>query len=83
MTDTSNAATADDVSVLVEARTPLSTTPVGSPTPTPIATQAAIPNRTPTYGSAVVEDMTFTVGQHVEVSPLPQRTKPGTRFNAS
>ena len=109
VTDASNASTADDVLVLVEARallliiptpppTPVvnpSPTPVGSPTPTPvgnltptpagsptptpvsnpsptpIATQAAAPNRTLTFGSAVVENMTFTVGQHVETSPLP------------
>ena len=103
VTDASNAATADDVLVLVEAKAPPpiiptvnpSPTPVGSPPPTPIgnptptpddnpppaptnnptstpvAAQAAEPNRTPVFGSAVVEDMTFTVGQHVETSPLP------------
>ena len=86
ITDASNAATADDVLVLVEAKAPPpiiptgnpTPTPVdnspstpGNPTPTPISTQAATPNHTPTFGSAVVEDMTFTVGQYVETSPLP------------
>ena len=109
VTDASNASTADDVLVLVEARallliiptppptpvvnpspTPVSNppptptgtppptpvanpppTPVANPPPTPVATQAAAPNRTLTFGSAVVENMTFTVGQHVETSPLP------------
>ena len=83
VTDASNAAsTADDVRILVEAKVsqpivpddnPPPTTPVNptstptvNPTPTPVAA-----NRTPTFGSAVVEDMTFTVGQRVETSPLP------------
>ena len=80
VTDASNAAsTADDVRVLVKARAPLpilpivnpTPAPIGSSTPTPIATQAAVPNSMPTFGSVVVEDMIFTVGQHVETSPLP------------
>ena len=119
VTDASNASTADDVRILVEARAPLPViptvspsptpvvnptptpvvnptptpvvnptptpvvnptptpvvnpppTPVVNPVPTPIATQAAAPNRMPAFGSTVVEDMTFTVGQHVETSPLP------------
>ena len=80
VTDASNAAsTADDVRVLVKTRAPLpilpvvnpTPAPIGSPTPTPVATQAAAPNRTPTFDSAVVEDMIFTVGQYVETSPLP------------
>ena len=103
VTDASNAATADDVLVLVEAKAPppiIPTvnpsptpvvspppTPIGNPTPTPddnpppaptnnptstpVAAQAAEPNRTPVFGSALVEDMIFTVGQHVETSPLP------------
>ncbi len=77
VTDASNASTADDVLVLVEARALLliiptpPPTPVVNPSPTPIATQAAAPNRTLTFGSAVVENMTFSVGQHVETSPLP------------
>ena len=84
VTDASNTATADDVLVLVEPRplppvipddnppsTPTDNPPVPNPTPTPIATQTAVPNRTPTFDSAVIEDMTFTVGQHVKTSPLP------------
>ena len=79
VTDASNTTTVDDVRVLVKARAPLPilpvvnpiSSPIGSSTPTPIATQAAVPNSTPTFGSVVVEDMTFTVGQHVEASPLP------------
>ncbi len=81
------ASPADDVRVLVQAWRPQpvvpddnpsstsvvnpTSTPVPGPTPTPIATQTAIPNPTPTFGSAVIEDMTFTAGQHVETSPLP------------
>ena len=81
------ASTADDVRVLVKARAPLLIipednlppapeddpipTPTVNPTPTPVATQASAPNRTPTFNSAMVEDMIFTVGQHVETSPLP------------
>ena len=77
----------------------LTPTPVASPTstPIPIVTQAVAPNRTPTFGSTVVEDMTFTVGQHVNTSPLPSadggdgdlgyRLSPvlsnGLQFNAS
>ena len=93
VTDASNTASADDVRVLVKARTPppvapavnSTPTPVGNPTstpvssptpipvdgPTPVATEVIAPNSMPTFGSTVVEDMIFTVGQHVEASPLP------------
>ena len=107
VTDESNTTAADYVLVLVEvtALPPviptvnLTPTPVASPTstPIPIVTQAVAPNRTPTFGSTVVEDMTFTVGQHVNTSPLPSadggdgdleyRLSPvlsnGLQFNAS
>ena len=79
--------TADDVRVLIQALRPQpvipddnppsipidnpTPVPVPSPTPIPVATQTATPNRTLTFGSAVIEDMTFTVGQRVETSPLP------------
>ena len=79
VTDASNTTAADDVRVLVKARALLpilpvvnpTPDPIGSSTPTPIATQAVVPNSTPTFGSAVVEDMIFTMGQQVETSPLP------------
>ncbi len=107
VTDESNTTAADYVLVLVEvtASPPViptvnpTPTPVANPTstPIPIAIQAVAPNRTPTFGSVVVEDMTFTVGQHVETSPLPSadggdgdlgyRLSPvpsnGLQFNAS
>ena len=105
VTDESNTTAADYVLVLVEVTTlppvipTVNPTPIpgGSPTPTSVVTQAVAPNRTPTFGSTVVEDMTFTVGQHVETSPLPSadggdgnlgyRLSPvlsnGLQFNAS
>ena len=72
VTDASNAAsTADEVRVLVEARVPLSIIPAANSTPAPIATQVATPNSIPTFDSAVVEDMTFSVGQQVKTPSLP------------
>ena len=73
VTDASNTTAADDVSILVRAPTPIisieNTAPAVAVSPTP--TPAAPANRMPTFGSAVVEDMTFSLGQRVETPPLP------------
>ncbi len=73
VTDASNTTAADDVSILVRAPPPIipieNTTPAVAVSPTP--TPAAPANRMPTFGSAVVEDMTFSLGQRVETPPLP------------